>query len=107
MKTFFVIISIWLLINVLFVVVMTPPRKPRKPDGSSSAGLTPVQVDQNSHHFSEEERVSIRHTIIAVGLGAFFSLTPPIIQAVDQIKRLIEKRRKTADSMDDDGEDHT
>ncbi|MCP3397758.1 MULTISPECIES: hypothetical protein [unclassified Bradyrhizobium] len=107
MKAFFVIIGIWLLINVLFVVVMTPPRKPRRAEGSNSAGLSPVQVDQNSHHFADDDRVSIRHTIIAVALGAFFSLTPPLIEAVDQIKRLTKKRRKAAGTRNHDGEDQT
>ena len=105
MKIFFLIIGMWLLINVLFVVVMTPPRRPRKPDGPSSAGLAPAPADRNSHHFAEEDLVSIRHTIIAVALGAFFSLTPPLIEAAYQIKRLFEKRRSKAGTDDNDRED--
>ena len=93
----------WVLINILFVVVMTPPRKPRKPDGSNSAGLAPVPVDQNSHHFADEDDpASMRHSIIAVALGVFFSLTPPLIDAADLIKQLIKKRRKANNSSDKD-----
>ena len=40
MQTVLTILGIWLLINVLFVVIMLPPRKPRKPDQTpSSSGL--------------------------------------------------------------------
>ena len=92
MRTFLVIIGIWLLINILFVVIMMPPRKPRKPDPSrASAGLAPAAVEHNAYPFEEEEKVSLRHTIIAIAMGALFSLTPPLLQAADDIKRLVRK----------------
>lgn len=95
MQTFLVILGIWLLINVLFVVIMIPRRKPRTSgQPRSSSGLAPVQVGQNAYAFDEDEKVSLRHTIIAVAMGALFSLTPPLLEAVDDIKRLIGKYRR-------------
>ncbi len=95
MRTFLVILGIWLLINVLFVVIMIPPRKPRKSDQPrSSGGLAPVPIGQNAYAYDEDEKVSLRHTIIAIAMGALFSLTPPLLEAVDDIKRMIGKYRK-------------
>lgn len=117
MRIFLVIIGIWLLINILFVVIMMPPRKPRKADPSrASAGLAPAAVERNAYPFDEEEKVSLRHTIIAIAMGTLFSLTPPLLQAVDDIKRLVRKyfgsdqpsgpegseERKTADESPSD-----
>ncbi|WFU21640.1 phosphonate metabolism protein PhnM [Bradyrhizobium sp. CB1717] len=97
MRTFLIIFGIWLLINVLFVVIMMPPRKPRKPDHPrSSAGLAPAAIEPNAYPFDEDEKVSLRHTIIAIAMGALFSLTPPLLQAVDDIKRLVNKYRKSS-----------
>jgi hypothetical protein len=95
MQTFLVILGIWLLINVLFVVIMIPPRKSRKPDHPRpSSGLAPAPIDWNAYAFDDDEKVSLRHTIIAIAMGALFSLTPPLLEAVDDIKRLIGKHRK-------------
>jgi hypothetical protein len=95
MWTFLVILGIWLLINVLFVVIMIPPRKPRKSDRPrSSSGLAPVPIGRKVYAYDEDERVSLRHTIIAIAMAALFSLTPPLLEAVDGIKRLIGKYRR-------------
>lgn len=95
MQTLLVILGIWLLINVLFVVIMMPPRKPRKPDQPrSSSGLAPVPIGRNAYAFDEDEKLSLRHMIIGIAMGALFSLTPPLLQAIDDIKRLIGKYRK-------------
>ncbi|WP_439375102.1 phosphonate metabolism protein PhnM [Bradyrhizobium sp. DASA03120] len=97
MRTFLIILGIWLLINVLFVVIMMP-RKPRKPDHPrSSAGLAPAAIEPNAYPFDEDEKVSFRHTIIAIAMGALFSLTPPLLQAIDDIKRLVSKYRKSGE----------
>lgn len=96
MQTFLIIIGIWLLINVLFVVVMIPPRKPRAEDPPrSSMGPTFATLEGHTHHFEEEEKGAIRHTIIALAMGVLFSLTPPLIEAIDDIKRLIKTSRKS------------
>jgi hypothetical protein len=96
MQTFLVVLGIWLLINVLFVVIMMPPRKPQKPDRPrSQEGLAPVAIERNAYPFDEDDKVSLRHTIIAIAMGALFSLTPPLLQAADDIKRLVRKYCKS------------
>jgi|GEM_PF-1383250 len=105
MRTFLIIIGIWLLINVLFVVIMMPPRKPRRPDRPrSSASLAPAAVEPNAYPFDEDEKISLRHTIIAIAMGALFSLTPPLLQAADDIKRLLGRCRKAKRSDTEAGE---
>lgn len=92
MWTIHVVLGIWLLINVLFVLILIPPRKPRKSDQPrSSSGLAPVPIGQNACAYDEDEKISLRHTIIAIAMGTLFSLTPPLLEAVDGIKRLIAK----------------
>lgn len=105
MQTFLIIIGVWLLINVLFVVIMMPPRKPRRPDRPrSSAGLAPAAVEPNAYPFDEDEKISLRHTIIAIAMGALFSLTPPLLQAADDIKRLLGRCRKAKRTDTEPGE---
>lgn len=103
MQTFLTIIGIWLLINALFVVVMTPPRKPRAKDPPrTSMRPSLARLEHHTPHFEEEEeKVSIRHTIIALGMGVLFSLTPPLIEAIDDIKRLIKTSRKSGGPRDE------
>jgi len=106
MRTFFIVLGIWLLINVLFVVVMMPPRKPRKPDHPrASAGLAPAAIERTGRPFAEDDKISLRHTIIAIAMGALFSLTPPLLEAFDDIKRLIAKYRKSAQPPEADGDE--
>lgn len=102
MRTFLIIIGIWLLINVLFVVIMMPPRRPDRP--RSSASLAPAAVEPNAYPFDEDEKISLRHTIIAIAMGALFSLTPPLLQAADDIKRLLGRCRKAKRADDGPGE---
>lgn len=93
MRTVLIVLGIWLLINVLFVVIMLPPRKPRKPDQHGTGTLAPARIDQNGYPFEEQERFLLRHVIISIGMGTFFSLAPPLMKAIDSIKRAIRKRR--------------
>ncbi len=93
MRTILIVLGIWLLINVLFVVIMLPPRKPRKPDPQDAGTLAPARIDQNGYPFEEQEKVLLRHVIISIAMGAFFSLAPPLMEAIDAIKRYIGKRR--------------
>lgn len=97
MQTFLTIIGIWLLINVLFIVVMIPPRKPRAKDPPrTSMRPSLARLEHHTPHFEEEEeKGAIRHTIIALAMGVLFSLTPPLIEAIDNIKRLIKTSRKS------------
>jgi hypothetical protein len=93
-RTVLIILGIWLLLNVLFVVVMTPPRRPRKYDGprSSDANLAPAAIDQEAHRHDAEEKTSLSFIIISVAMGAFFVLAAPISEAVDALKGAFRKK---------------
>ena len=93
MRTILIVLGIWLLINVLFVVIMLPPRKPRKPDPQEAGTLAPARIDQNGYPFEEQEKVLLRHVVISIAMGTFFSLAPPLMEAIDSIKRYIGRRR--------------
>ncbi|MBR0818205.1 hypothetical protein [Bradyrhizobium liaoningense] len=93
MRTVLILLGIWLLINVLFVVIMLPPRKPRRPDPQDAGTLAPARIDQNGYPFEEQEKFLLRHVIISIAMGTFFSLAPPLMEAIDSIKRFFRKRR--------------
>ncbi|WP_439375273.1 hypothetical protein [Bradyrhizobium sp. DASA03120] len=73
-------------------MIMIPPRKPRKPDPVLTGRLAPVPINQN-YPFEEQEKLLPRHVIISIAMGAFFSLTPLLIEAFESIKRFIRKRQ--------------
>ena len=79
MRTILIILGAWLLINVLAVVVLIAPRKRRAPNFR-----LPVRADAPP---ADDPPLSLRHVIIAVALGAFFSLTLPLLEAYDALRR--------------------
>ncbi|MDN5005314.1 hypothetical protein ACFQZO_31120 [Bradyrhizobium sp. GCM10027634] len=94
MRTILILLAIWLLINVLFVVVMIPPRKSRKRGiVSGTHAAAPVVAGMAAGpKESHDDGGSLRHVIIAIALGVFFSLTPPLLEAYDEIRGWIRKR---------------
>ncbi|MEY9133040.1 hypothetical protein ACVIWV_001086 [Bradyrhizobium diazoefficiens] len=93
MRTLLTILGVWLLINVLFVVVMIPPRKPRAPDsGPRTGGLVRARIRADEGPY-DDPPASLRHVIIAIALGTFFSLTPPLLDAYDAIDRCFRRLR--------------
>ena len=108
MRTLLIILGIWLLINVLFVLVMIPPRKPRMANVAGRAGdATAVAAGMSSGTTeARDEGVLLRHVVIAIALGAFFSLTPPLLEAYDAIKGWVSRRGHGSKSdRDDPGHD--
>ncbi|MHC2619574.1 hypothetical protein ACVIW2_001606 [Bradyrhizobium huanghuaihaiense] len=93
MQTILILLGVWILINVLFVVIMIPPRKPRTPDPGPTGTLATVPINQNGYPFEEPEKLLLRHVVISIAMGAFFSLTPPLMEAIESIKRFLRKRR--------------
>ena len=94
MRTLFIVLGIWLLINVLFVVIMLPPRKARGPYPRKAGALAPVPIDHGrGDPFEEQEKLLLSHLIISIAMGAFFSLAPPLIEAFDSLKRFFRKPR--------------
>jgi hypothetical protein len=87
MRTVLIIVGVWILINVLFVVLSEPPRKPRKHDAPpfSDAGYASVKINKEAYPYQEEEKISFMDIIMSVGVGAFFALAHPIAAALDAI----------------------
>ncbi|MEI9924383.1 MAG: hypothetical protein WDN50_13405 [Bradyrhizobium sp.] len=99
MRAALIILGLWLLLNVLFVVAMTPPRKPRKQGtpGAADGKFAPATIDKEAHPFeAEEEKTSLGLIIMSVGMGVFFVLAPPIAEAFDAIKRFFKKKPPVA-----------
>jgi hypothetical protein len=94
MRTVLIIFGIWLLLNVLFVVLMEPPRKPRKQNVARSldAGYAPVTIHKEAYPFNEEEKTSLSFIIVSFAMGAFFVLALPIAKAADAIGRAFRTR---------------
>jgi hypothetical protein len=95
-RTVLIILAVWLLLNVLFVVVMSPPRRPRKYDAPrASDNFAPATIDKEAHRYDAEEKTSLSFIIISVAMGAFFVLAAPIAEAVDAIKGAFKKKPPT------------
>ncbi|KJC36182.1 hypothetical protein UP09_31450 [Bradyrhizobium sp. LTSP885] len=96
MRILLIVLGIWLLLNVLFVVVIAPPRKPRRtePARQSGSDFAPAPIDKNAYPFEDDEKVSLRHTIVSVGMGAFFVLSPFLLEAIEATKRLFKRGRE-------------
>ena len=92
-----IILGMWMLLDVLFVVVMEPPRRPRKYDAprSSDAKFAPATIDKEAHRYDAEEKTSLSFIIISVAMGAFFVLAAPIAEAVDALKGAFRKKPPT------------
>ena len=96
MRTLLILLGIWLLLNILFVVVMAPPRKPRRsgPMDPSGTNLARAPIDKNTYPLEDEEKLSLRHVIISVGMGAFFMLSPVLLEAIEATKRFFKRGRE-------------
>ncbi|MCA6125504.1 hypothetical protein J6500_26935 [Bradyrhizobium sp. WSM 1704] len=92
MRTILILLAIWLLLNVLFVLIVMPPLRPRKSGGNPSDGtLAPAPIDKGSYAYEAEEQPSLRHIIVSVAMGTFFVLVPPLLEALSALKRLFGK----------------
>jgi hypothetical protein len=90
MLTALVLLSMWLLINILFVLIVVPPRKPRPPSGTT---LLPAQIDKSTGQLDQDEPLSLRHVVISVAMGAFFMLVPPLITLRNELVRIFRRWR--------------
>ncbi len=89
MLTALVLLSMWLLINVLFVLIVVPPRKRRPPSGTA---LLPAQIEKIAEP-DHDEPLSLRHVVISVAMGAFFMLVPPLIALRNELVRIFGRGR--------------
>lgn len=80
-----IVLSIWVLLNILFVLIVVPPRKPRQPLATT---LSPAPLDPTRRELEQDEPFSLRHVVASVAMGAFFVLVPPLLALRDAVVRL-------------------
>lgn len=83
------ILTIWVLLNILFVLIVIPPRKPHRQPMATT--LSPAPVERTRREIEQDEPFSVRHVIVSVAMGAFFVLVPPLLALRDAIMRLLRK----------------
>jgi len=83
-----IVLSVWVLLNILFVLIVVPPRRPRRQPATT---LTPAPLDPNRRELEQDEPFSLRHVVASVAMGAFFVLVPPLLALRDAVVRLFRK----------------
>src|SRR6185312_7201389 len=86
-----VILSIWVLVNILLVLIVVPARKPRQRQRPVATTLSPAPIDPNHQELEQDEPFSLRHVVASVAMGALFVLVPPLLALRDAIMRLFRK----------------
>ena len=86
-----IVLSIWVLLNILFVLIVVPPRKPRPQPRAVATTLSPAPIDPSQRELEQDEPFSLRHVVASVAMGAFFVLVPPLLALRDAIMRLFRK----------------
>ncbi|MFT4115732.1 hypothetical protein [Bradyrhizobium sp.] len=82
------VLSIWVLLNILFVLIVVPPRKARRQAAPLSPTLSPAPIDPSRRELEQDEPFSLRHVVASVAMGAFFVLVPPLLALRDAVLRL-------------------
>lgn len=91
--TVLAILSIWLLLNVLFVLIVVPPRGSRSRLNGSGTILAPVPIEKHQDQPDHSEQFSLRHALASFALGAFFVLVPRLISLREAIVGLWNRTR--------------
>ncbi|MDE5447254.1 hypothetical protein GWG65_39310 [Bradyrhizobium sp. CSA207] len=86
-----IVLSIWVLLNVLFVLIVVPPRKARREARPLATTLAPAPLASNRRELEHDEPFSLRHVVTSVAMGAFFVLVPPLLALRDALLRLLKK----------------
>lgn len=86
-----IVLSIWVLLNILFVLIVVPPRKARGAPRPLATALSPAPLDPNRRELEQDEPFSLRHVVASVAMGAFFVLVPPLLALRDAVVRLFRK----------------
>jgi hypothetical protein len=82
-----IVLSVWVLLNILFVLIVVPPRKPRRQPSPLATTLSPAPLDRTGGQYEQEEAFSLRHVMASLAMGAFFVLVPPLLALRDAIAR--------------------
>lgn len=91
--TVLAIVSIWLLLNVLFVLIVVPPRGSRSRLNRSGTILAPAPIEKHQDQLDHNEQFSVRHALGSLATGVFFVLMPRLIVLRKAIVRLWNKSR--------------
>ena len=86
-----IVLSIWVLLNILFVLIVVPPRKPRREPRTMATTLSPAPLEPNRRELEQDEPFSLRHVVASAAMGAFFVLVPPLLALRDAVARLFRK----------------
>ena len=89
MQIILTILTVWVLLNILFVLIVVPPRKTRQQPMATT--LSPAPIDPSRREIEQDEPFSVRHVIVSIAMGAFFVLVPPLLTLRDAIMRLFSK----------------
>ena len=89
MRIVLTILAIWVLLNILFVLLVVRPHKPRPI--SPRKTLSPAPIEFGQTETERDEPLLLRHVIVAVATGFFFVLAPPLIALGDTIVRFFRK----------------
>jgi hypothetical protein len=77
-----IILSVWLLLNVLFVLIVVPARKSRSRPDASGTTLAPVPIDKHQDRFDHDEPLSLRHPFVSIAMRVFFAFAAPLRDAI-------------------------
>jgi hypothetical protein len=91
MVTVLVILTIWVLLNILYVLIVIPPQKPRSRSRTSGATLSPAPVDKSASQVDRDEPSSLRHVVTSVAIGVLLTFVPPLIALRDAVARFFRK----------------
>lgn len=86
-----IVLTIWVLLNILFVVIVVPPRKPVRQPRPIATSLAPAPIEPSGQELEHDEPFSLRHVVISLAMGAFFILAPPLLALRHAIKRLVSR----------------
>ena len=92
--TVLAILSIWLLLNVLFVLIVVPPSGSRTRHNRSGTILATVPIEKHQGQPDHKEQFSLRHALGSFAMGAFFVLVPRLIAIREVIVRLWNRTRR-------------
>jgi hypothetical protein len=87
-----IILSVWLLLNVLFVLIVVPARSRSRFDATGKT-LAPAPIDKHQDRFNHDEPSSLRRAFVSLAMGALFVLASPLIALRDAIVRLWKRAR--------------
>ncbi|MDA9520101.1 hypothetical protein XI06_06915 [Bradyrhizobium sp. CCBAU 11434] len=88
MRIVLTILTIWVLLNILFVLLVIRPRKPQPTPRPKTLSPATIELSQREE---QDEPILLRHVIVSVAMGAFFALAPPLIALSDSIVRFFRK----------------